>query len=44
VNLLGGDEGKPLAEIKAHLMPKHAERSGSRPIGFFNAIVENALE
>ena len=34
VQLLGGDERKPVGQIEAHLVPEDGQRPGARPVGF----------
>ena len=40
VQLLGGDERKPLGQIEAHLVAEDGQRPGAGPIRLFHAFVE----
>lgn len=43
MQLLRRDEGKAFRQVKPHLVTKHAQRAGSRPVHLFDTLVENAL-
>jgi len=44
VDLLAGDEGKPLGQIKTDLSTKHAFRAGAGSISFFSAMYKHVFE
>ncbi len=44
VKLLGGQDGKALRQVEAHLMAKEAQSSGARAIGTFLTLIEELLQ
>jgi hypothetical protein len=43
VNLLGGDQRKPIVQIEAHLMAKHALGARAGAVGFSNTVIGHVL-
>ena len=39
MELFGGDQGKALLQIKTHLVAEYAERTGTRPVLFFDPVL-----
>ena len=44
VQLLGGQQGKSLRQIEAHLVSEGADRARARTIVLSNAVIQNVLE
>ena len=44
VQLLGGQDGKALRQVKPHLMAKEAQGSCSRAVGTFLPLIEELLQ
>ncbi len=44
VKLLGGQHGKPIPQIEAHLITEDTEGSGAGAVVLFQALVENMLQ
>lgn len=44
MELFGGDDGKSILEIKAHLMPKNGKGAGPRSIPLLHPMIENMLK
>ncbi len=44
VKLLGGEHGKTLSQIEAHLITEDTEGSGAGAVFLFQALVENMLQ
>ena len=41
VHFFGGNQRKPLGQVKTHLIAKHAARSGAGAVGFLDAMDED---
>ena len=44
VQLLCGEAGESLLEVKSHLMAKHADGACARAVAFLNTLCEDAVE